>query len=114
MARIDWPHFLGLLGWMALFWATSAAGFVAYLHAFPRLSLPSLIDVAGSFMVAWVVGFFVVFAPQGAGVFEATVAGLLTDDALTPVIVIVAGYRALLLVRDLVAVGTAAVVSPSR
>ena len=114
VAHISWPHFLGLVGWMAVFWGVSAAGFVTYLQAFPRLPLPSVVDVAGSFMVAWVVGFFVVFAPQGAGVFEATVAGLLTDEALTPVVVIVAGYRALLLVRDLVAVGVAAVVSPSR
>jgi len=114
VARISWPHFLGLVGWMAVFWGASAAGFVTYLHAFPNLALPSVVDVAGSFMVAWVVGFFVIFAPQGAGVFEATVAGLLTNDALTPVVVIVAGYRALLLVRDLVAVGVAAVVSPPR
>ena len=99
---------------MALFWANAAAMFTVYLHAFPQLTLPSVIDVAGSFMVAWVVGFFAVFAPQGAGVFEATVAGLLTDGALTPVLVVVAGYRALLLVRDLVAVGVAAVASPSR
>jgi hypothetical protein len=106
-ARLAWPQFLVLLGWMALFWVNAAAMFTVYLHAFPGVSLPSTLEVAGSFMVSWVVGFFAVFAPQGAGVFEVTVANLLVDGPIGAVALVVAGYRALLLVRDVVAVGAA-------
>lgn len=103
-ARLSWTGFLVLLAWMALFWANAAAMFSVYLHAFPGIGLPSTLEVAGAFMVSWVVGFFAVFAPQGAGVFEATVAGLLVDGRVGAVALVVAGYRALLLVRDVVAV----------
>ncbi|MEX0658955.1 MAG: lysylphosphatidylglycerol synthase domain-containing protein [Egibacteraceae bacterium] len=102
---LTWRRHLRLLGWMAVFWAYSATTFSVYLAAFPGVAVGSVIEVAGSFMVAWGVGFLAVFAPQGAGVFELTVAALLTTEAVAGVAVVVGGYRALVAVRDAVAFG---------
>jgi len=106
-ASLSWPRHLRLLGWMAVFWAYSATTFSVYLAAFPGVAVGSPIEVAGSFMLAWGIGFLAVFAPQGAGVFEVAVAALLTAEAVAGVAVIVAGYRALMAVRDALAFGVA-------
>lgn len=112
--RISWGAFCGLLGCQALFWASAAACFVAYVHAFPALDLRPVVEVAGSFMVAWVIGFLAVFAPQGLGVFEATVTGLITDRALTTAAVVVAGFRVVSLVRDVIALAVAEALAARR
>lgn len=104
---LSWGRHVRLLAWMAVFWAWSATTFTVYLAAFPGVAVGSPLEVAGSFMLAWGVGFLAVFAPQGAGVFEVTVAALLTADAVAGVAVIVAGYRALMAVRDALAFGAA-------
>ena len=55
-------------------------------------------------------GFVAVFAPQGAGVFEATLAGLLTGAPVAALALVVAGYRALTAVRDAIALSTLAAI----
>jgi len=104
---LSWRRHLRLLAWMAVFWSYSAMTFSVYLAAFPGVAVGSPLEVAGSFMLAWGVGFLAPFAPQGAGVFEVTVAALLTRDAVAGVAVIVAGYRALMAVRDALAFAAA-------
>lgn len=113
-AHLSWTRHLRLLGWMAVFWTYSATTFSVYLAAFPGVAVGSPVEVAGSFMLAWGVGFLAVFAPQGAGVFEVTVAALLTADAIAGVAVIVAGYRALMAVRDAVAFGVTSLRAAAR
>ncbi|HEX9765190.1 MAG TPA: hypothetical protein VGA36_00400 [Nitriliruptorales bacterium] len=106
---LGWGGYLELCGHLVAFWATSAAAFLSYLAAFPEVDAPGLVRTAGSFLVAWAVGFAAVFAPQGAGVFEATVASLLSGAPLADLAVVVGGYRALTAVRDgLALVGLAA------
>lgn len=102
---IPWSRYPVLLGWMAAFWISAATMFTVYLHAFPAAVTRPALEIAGSFMVAWVVGALALFAPQGIGVFEAAVAALLATDGVAGVAVVVAGYRALTLVRDVVALG---------
>lgn len=102
-ATLTWGRHLRLLGWMAVFWAYSATTFSVYLAAFPGVDVGSVLEVAGSFMIAWGVGFLALFAPQGAGVFEVTVAALLTREAVAGVAVVVGGYRAVIAVRDALA-----------
>ena len=123
-ARLDWLPFLGLLGWLVLYWAVSAASFSVYLHAFPAAfpvtGPPPVLEVAGAYMVARVLGLLAVFAPQGLGVFEVAVAALLTTTAadsspgLGGLVLVVAGYRALVLVRDGLAVVVAEVLHSAR
>lgn len=121
-ARLTWSRHLRLVGWMAVFWAYSATTFSVYLSAFPGVAAgagigtgvgPTL-GVAGSFMLAWGVGFLAVFAPQGAGVFEVTVAALLTREAVAGVAVVVGGYRALIAVRDALAFAATSLRSAAR
>lgn len=97
---LGWHGYLELCGHLVVFWATSAAAFLCYLAAFPEVDTPGLVRTAGSFLVAWAVGFAAIFAPQGAGVFETTVASLLSGAPLAALAIVVAGYRALTAVRD--------------
>ncbi len=119
-AQLAWVPFVGLLGWMVLFWATSAASFAVYLHAFPgtfsETGAPPVLEVAGAYMLARVLGMLALFAPQGLGVFEVALSSLLTTattsgaadgPSLASMVLVVAGYRALVLVRDGVAVTVA-------
>lgn len=107
---LSWAQVGELAARMALAWLGAAAAFAVYLLAFPALDLPSLPVVAGSFLLAWSVGFLAIVAPQGAGVFEVTVVALLGgSDAAATLAVVVGGYRGLTLVRDLLATALASV-----
>lgn len=106
--RLDWTAYGRLLGWMAVFWALSALAFTVYLHAFPEVVLREPLTVAGAFLVAWGVGTLAVFAPQGLGVFEVTLAALLVGRPAVGTAVVIAGFRALVAVRDVIAFGAGA------
>ena len=101
--RLDWAAYLRLLGWMGAFWALSALAFTVYLHAFPEVAVRAPLTVAGAFLVAWGVGTLAVFAPQGLGVFEVTLAALLVGRPAVGTAVVIAGFRALVAVRDVIA-----------
>ena len=106
---LGWRAVARLLGWLVLFWAWSGSVFALYLQAFPR-ALPDdlpLLVVPGAYMVAWGVGWLAVFAPQGVGVFEVTLASVL-GAASAGVALVLGGYRVVVLARDLLAAGTAA------
>lgn len=106
--RLTWSAWAGLAGITVVHWAWSVLSFGVYLQAFPGLDLD--VGVAGlaiRFLIAWIIGFLSLFAPQGAGVFETVIATLLVDRGRVLVAVAAGGYRAVLLVRDLV-VGAAA------
>ena len=53
----------------------------------------------GAFGVSWGLGFFALFAPQGLGVFEGALVSVLDWGA--DAVLLVAGFRAVLLTRDL-------------
>jgi len=101
--ELRWRAYLELCGHLVAFWAASAAAFLCYLAAFPAIDAPEAARTAGTFLVAWAAGFVAVFAPQGAGVFETTLAGLLTGAPVAALALVIAGYRALTGVRDAVA-----------
>ena len=107
---LRWPAYLELCGHLVAFWGASAAAFLCYLAAFPAIDAPGALRTAGTFLVAWAAGFVAVFAPQGAGVFETTLAGLLTGAPVAALALVVAGYRALTAVRDAIALATLAAV----
>ncbi len=97
--------YLVLVGWTAIYWLWAGVTFVAYLAAFPTLDPGPPLVVAGAYMVAWGVGFVVPIAPQGIGIFEVTLAALLGVADLGAGSIIVAGFRLVTLVRDLIATG---------
>ena len=102
---LRWSLELELCAHLVAFWAASAAAFVLYISAFPAVDTHGVIETAGTFLLAWAAGFVAVFAPQGAGVFETAVAGTLDGAPVASLAVVVAGYRALIAVRDAIAVG---------
>jgi hypothetical protein len=100
--RLSWRDHRALVGWMIAFWSLSATTFTLYLLAF-GLDLPGPVVIAGAFLVAWAIGFLTPIAPQGAGAFELVFVALLGAGAAGPLVVIVAGYRALVGIRDALA-----------
>ncbi len=102
---LTWSLHVRLFGWSALQWTWAAGVFVLYLSAFPNIHGGGVVEVAGSFMVAWGVGWLAIFAPQGAGVFEATLAALLTGQTRAGLALVLGGYRAVIAVRDAVTFG---------
>lgn len=93
--------YVRLLAISSLFWCLAAAAFAIYWQAFDT-PLHAPLQLAGAYLLAWALGFAAIFAPQGLGVFETTIA-LLLDDA-TPfagLLVLAAGFRALALAADL-------------
>lgn len=86
-----------LIGINTVYWLVIASVFWLYATGFGiDTPVPS---THGAFMVAWGIGFLSPFAPQGLGVFEVILATLL-GGTLVDMIAVVAGFRALMLVRD--------------
>ena len=63
----------------------------------------------GAFGVSWGLGFFALFAPQGLGVFEGTLVSVLDWGA--DAVLLVAGFRAVLLARDLLLTAVAEIIA---
>jgi hypothetical protein len=90
-----------------LFWALASTAFLSYLFAFPGSTQSnSVLEITGTYLFSWAVGYVALFAPQGLGVFE-TVAGdvLQTTLSLGAIAVLIAGFRIVILMADLVAWG---------
>lgn len=89
----------------AVFWLVAATAFACYWSAFPaaRVGNP-MVEVYAAYLLAWVVGFVSIFAPQGIGIFE-SVTGVLLQGALpfAGVAVLAAGFRAVTLIADVLA-----------
>ncbi len=101
---------VGLMAVNAGYWLLIGAVFCVYARSF-GLDV-ALLPTQGAFMVSWGVGFLSPFAPQGLGVFEVLLAALL-DGRFADLVAVVAGFRALLLVRDVAVWGVAEVVARS-
>lgn len=101
----DYGRLLGAVGVYTLW---SALSFVTYLQAFPAVDA-AVVRQGGAYLVAWVLGFVAVFAPQGAGVSETATAAMLTAGPIATLALLIGGFRLVVLVRD-VAVALATVV----
>ncbi len=104
---LDWRGYLRLIGINLVFWGWSAVTFLLYLRAFPAADEFRTALVVGGFLLTWGIGFLAPFAPQGIGVFELTMATVLQAEGVAPTVVVLGGYRLVLLARDFVATSTA-------
>ena len=87
-----------LVSVMAAYWLLMGAVFHYYLGAMGTDI--GWAEGSGAFLVSWGIGFFAIFAPLGLGVSEAgfiTIVGWGADAVM-----LVAGFRLVLLVRDLI------------
>lgn len=87
---------------VAAFWLLAAAAFVLYLSAFRAVASEfSVLEIGGAYLFSWGVGYIAVFAPQGVGVFETVVGGILQGSVgLAGFAALAAGFRAIVLLAD--------------
>lgn len=113
---IAWPDYLRVLATAVAYWAWASCTFVLYLRAFPAADELATIEIAGAFMVAWAVGFITVLAPQGLGVAELSLVAILaTDDtAGVAMAAVFAGYRVMLMARDVLAASAGEIIASRR
>ena len=91
-------NLVGLVAVMVTYWLLMGTVFCAYLGSM-RADI-GWVEGAGAFLVSWGVGFFAIFAPLGLGVSEAGFVAIVGWGAKTAVVV--AGFRVVVLVRDVV------------
>ncbi|MCV6637201.1 hypothetical protein [Candidatus Albibeggiatoa sp. nov. NOAA] len=86
-----------------LIWTAASGAFISYLSAFPQLLKQThLLEVAGSYIFSWSVGYLMIFAPQGIGVFEVVSGSLLNlSMQLLDAAIIIAGFRIITLFGDI-------------
>ncbi len=109
LPETSWTGWARVVGALGIYWALASVTFAVYLSAFPAADGIAFAKAIGAFMLAWAVGFLAVLAPQGLGVAEAGLVALLAVDGLdaSRLLLIFAGYRLLLVFRDLtIAFGT--------
>ncbi len=112
--ELDWRSYLKLLAINVVFWGWSALTFLLYLRAFPYGDAFPAILLIGGFLLTWGIGFLAPFAPQGIGVFELAMATVLVVDEVAGTAVVLAGYRLVLLARDLIATPVAEIIATRR
>ena len=90
------------------YWLAIGTLFWAYLEVV-GLTATGWGRTVGAFGVSWGLGFFALFAPQGLGVFEGALVSVLDWGA--DAVLLVAGFRAVLLARDLLLTAVAEVIA---
>ena len=90
------------------YWLTIGTLFWAYLEVVGSTAA-GWGRTVGAFGVSWGLGFFALFAPQGLGVFEGALVSVLDWGA--DAVLLVAGFRAVLLARDLLLTAVAEVIA---
>ena len=99
---------LRLAAVLVVYWLAIGTLFWAYLEVVGPTALQWSRTV-GAFGVSWGIGFFALFAPQGIGVFEGALVTVLDWGA--DAVLLVAGFRAVLLARDLILTAIAEVLA---
>ena len=113
---IAWSDYLRVLAAAVAYWMWAAGTFVLYMKAFPAADPLGIVELAGAFMVAWAVGFLTVLAPQGLGVAELSLAAILAadDGGGLAIAAVFAGYRVVLMARDVLAAAAGEVIASRR
>ena len=93
---------------LVVYWLAIGTLFWAYLEVVGSTAT-GWGRTVGAFGVSWGLGFFTLFAPQGIGVFEGVLVSVLDWGA--DAVLLVAGFRAVLLARDLLLTAVAEVVA---
>ena len=98
-----------------LFWSVAGSSFIFYLMAFDSaLSDQSLPVLFANYLFSYVIGFISIFTPQGIGVFELVMTQL-TEFSIdqSQALILIAGFRIIVLVGDMIAWSLFVVISKS-
>jgi hypothetical protein len=86
------------------FWMIAGICFWQYILGFP-ISMDGLsyLDIAGSYIFSWAIGFIVIFAPQGIGITEFVATNIINVNVdLNVYLILVLGFRLVILSADLI------------
>ncbi|OQW91559.1 MAG: hypothetical protein BWK79_16575, partial [Beggiatoa sp. IS2] len=102
MTHLSYRHYLNCIAIFIIAWLVATVAFICYLSAFPSvIAATSTLEVAGIYLFSWAVGFVIIFAPQGIGVFELVAAHTLTAPvSLGSIAVLIAGFSIITLIAD--------------
>ncbi|WP_353571217.1 hypothetical protein [Candidatus Albibeggiatoa sp. nov. BB20] len=103
LPKLDKYQYFKAASLFLFIWTMASSSFISYLSAFPQLlSQTHLLEVAGSYVFSWSVGYLMIFAPQGIGIFEVISGNLLNlSMQLADTAIIIAGFRIVTLVGDI-------------
>jgi hypothetical protein len=104
VGKISYHFYIQSIGIYVLSWFVLSLGFICYLLAFPLvLGNISLLEVGGTYLFSWAIGFISIFAPQGIGIFEVVAGHILTVPiSLGSLAVLIAGFRVVSLIADVI------------
>ena len=103
LSPLDHYQYFKTTGIFFVIWIVSSCAFINYLFAFPDFLLQShILEIAGSYIFSWSIGYLAIFAPQGIGVFEIISSNLLNlSMPLADAAIVIVGFRIVTLVGDI-------------
>jgi len=103
VSQVHYRFYLQTIAIYVSIWITMALAFIAYLSAFPLiLGEISMLEVGGTYIFSWGIGFIAIFAPQGIGIFEVVASNMLTVSlSLASIATLIAGFRVIALIADI-------------
>jgi phosphatidylglycerophosphate synthase len=86
----------------SIFWSLAAMSFLLFIFALPNsCAISDWLEVVGSYLFSWGIGFIAIFAPQGVGVFEVVAADLMpTNLPFSTFVGLLAGFRLVVILAD--------------
>lgn len=102
---INLPRYFITIAISSCYWIIASISFALFLSAFPELTFElSYIEVGGTYMLSWAVGYIAIFAPQGIGVSEFVFSTIVPGNIQTTgLIAFIATFRVLALAGDMCA-----------
>lgn len=93
---------------VSFFWLIATSCFLLYITSFGHIHQAiNLFELAGIYLISWAIGFVSFFAPQGIGVFETVASKMMSGSApelaLFQIIALMAGFRLIIILADVLA-----------
>lgn len=104
VSQVSYRCYLQTIAIYLPIWFLLTFAFIMYLSAFSlALGDISMLEIGGTYMFSWGIGFVAIIAPQGIGIVE-IVAGNILDVpmSLSNLAVLIAGFRIIALIADIV------------
>lgn len=102
VGNISYRNYLAVVFIAIIFWCFASTSFFLFISALPNaVFVSSWIEVVGSYLFSWGVGFLAIFAPQGVGVFEVVAADIMpTTLPFSAFVALLAGFRLVVILAD--------------
>lgn len=100
--RMPFKGYLVVIFLSIIFWSFGATSFLFFISSMQNtFSTSSWVNIIGSYLFSWGIGFVAFFAPQGVGVFEFVAANTMSSEIhFSSMIAFIAGFRLIVLLAD--------------